>query len=304
MRRLPVRLYAAFAARPDGGNIAGVVYDDHGLTPLERQRLAADLGAPTTGFVRRLGDGAWEVGFFSPSQEMSMCGHVTVGVFCALHDDGRLPDAGPDGVARAVQRTVAGDLPVEVRTGRDGRPLVEMRQNEPVFATPDVAPAEVAARLGLAAKDVATPLGIVSTALRHLFVCLPSVAALAAIRMDNAGLLALSRRLGVDTIGVWPLHPPGSPALLRVRDLCHGMGNPEGAASGTTNGALACWLARQGLAPAPDGGGLVEVAAAQGVEMGRPSLVRSRLLVEAGDDMREVKVGGSASRVLEGDMLV
>ena len=44
------------AACDGGGNITGVVYDDVGLAVNQMRRIAADLGAPTTGFVRRKSD--------------------------------------------------------------------------------------------------------------------------------------------------------------------------------------------------------------------------------------------------------
>jgi predicted PhzF superfamily epimerase YddE/YHI9 len=52
--RVDVRLYAAFAAKEFGGNIAGIVYDEVGLSPAQMQGIATDFEAPTTGFVRRL----------------------------------------------------------------------------------------------------------------------------------------------------------------------------------------------------------------------------------------------------------
>src|SRR5512138_2040522 len=103
---LDARLYAAFAAAPSGGNVAGVVYDPVGLPAEVMQGLAADLGAPTTGFVRAVGSGGFAVRFFSRSAEMPMCGHAVVGVFAALADDGRA------GLGAHRLLTAAGELDV------------------------------------------------------------------------------------------------------------------------------------------------------------------------------------------------
>ncbi len=298
MDQLPVRLYASFAARQGGGNVAGVVYDDQGLDPTRMQFLAADLNAPTTGFVRRLDDAVFGVRFFSPTMEMDMCGHVTIGVFSALYDDGRLLGSGPGQPITAVQRTAAGDLIIAVEPDGAGKPLVTMRQNAPIYDDAHVSLEEISELLGVKRGLVLQPMGIVSTALRHLFVQLPHVVDLDSIKPDDAGLTALSHRLGVDTIGVWALHGEEERATVRVRDLCHGVGNTEEAASGTTNGALACWLTKRALLP-DHAGSTVNVVAEQGFEMGRPSIVRTRLTCDDGS-VRAVDVGGAATRLLEG----
>jgi predicted PhzF superfamily epimerase YddE/YHI9 len=132
---------------------------------------------------------------------------------------------------------------------------------------------------------------------------LPTLSDLGRLTLDNVGLVNLSRRLGVDTIGVWALHPSGASAQVRLRDLCHGVGNAEEAASGTTNGALACWLARLGLLiPTPLG--TARLDAEQGVEMGRPSRLETQLTFDADRTVTDVRVAGKASRFLDGHVSI
>jgi PhzF family phenazine biosynthesis protein len=288
------RLYAAFAAEPFGGNIAGVVYDDDSLTPELMQRLAADLGAPTTGFVRDLGGDGFGVRFFGPTAEMAMCGHVTVGVFAALADDGRVEE----GAYRQV--TASGDVSVVVERGPAGI-RVTMRQPQPRFDLFDVPPREIAPLLGVSPGDVAS-VGSAGTGLRHLFVEVDGLAPLARLRTDDHGLRDLCREVGIDTVGVYTrLDPDGGGADLRVRDLCHGIGDPEEAASGTTNGALAAHLWRRGQLAPPDAGARIVVRTEQGFEMGRPSLITTELHV-ASDRVEAVRVGGTATRRLAGQL--
>ena len=302
MSILPVRLYASFAAAPGGGNIAGVLYDDVGLSNHEMQQIAADLNAPTTGFVRELEDRVFAVRFFSPSEEMDMCGHVTVAVFSALCEDGRL---GPGRVAQGIpakQRTAAGSLAISLFQEPGRQPVVRMRQNRPSFLTVKTSREEMADLLGIESGAVIGEIGAASTALRHLFVQLPHVDALSELRPDDAGLSALCRRTGINTIGVWALNGEDCESRVRVRDFCHGVGNGEEAASGTTNGALACWLAETGHLPA-ERDGILEVNAEQGVEMGRPSRIRTAIGLRDGV-IDTVEVGGSARRLMVGDFVV
>lgn len=295
MRSLDVRIYAAFAAGPSGGNLAGVVYDSEGLATDVMQRLAAELAAPTTGFVRELGDGTFGVRFFSPVSEMPLCGHVTVGVFAAMADDGRVGE----GAFRQV--TTAGDLDVTVARAAEGL-HVTLRQPQPRFDLFDVPAGRIAPLLGFSAAE-ARSIGSAGTGLRHLFVEVDTTETLARLHADDVGLRSLCGEVGIDTVGVFTRLGPDGGAEVRVRDLCHGVGDPEEAASGTTNGALAALLWRRGRLPLPDARGRVRVRAEQGVEMGRPSLVTTELEV-SGDRIEAVRVGGGAIRRLEGRVFV
>ncbi len=290
-----VRLYAVFAATPAGGNLAGVVYDDAGLTPDQMQQVARDLGAPTTGFVRTIAADAVAVRFFSPRSEMAMCGHVAVGVFVALAEDGRLGEGAA--IARRLI-TAAGELGISVER-RSGAVQVTMRQVAPRFDLVEVEAAELAGLLGLATEDLES-VGSASTGLRHLLVEVRDLQTLGRLRPDDAGLRLLSRERGLDTVGVYAwLDPAGGVADLRVRDLCHGVGDPEEAASGTTNGALAALLWRRGALRPVQPGGVVRVRAEQGVEMGRPCLVTTELEISGGA-IAAVRVGGTATRRMAG----
>ncbi len=295
MNRLPVRLYAAFAAEPFGGNMAGIVYDEVGLSADAMQGIAADLAVPTTGFVRQAGDDSFAVRFFSSRAEMDMCGHVTVGVFAALHDDGRLAA----GDRLYTQVTPAGNIPVTVARSADSV-QVSMRQNSPRFGLVSARAEDVAGPLGIEPGDILA-LDASSTALSHLFVQLRDIAALSKIRPADAALRRLSQAHAIDTIGVWCLRRDGV-AMVRLRDLCHGVGDPEEAASGTTSGALACLLFKRGLLQTlKDGEVRIEVE--QGVEMRRPSRIVARLRYD-GETIETVEVGGTAQRRLSGDYLL
>jgi trans-2,3-dihydro-3-hydroxyanthranilate isomerase len=291
MPTLDVRLYDAFAAAPGGGNVGGVVYAPPDLDAATMKGLAAELGAPTTGFVADLGGGGFAARFFSPRAEMPMCGHVTVAIFASLFDDVRIGEGG------FRLATGSGELPIRVERV-DGRCRVAMRQPLPTYELFEVDPGVVAAVLGLSTSDVVST-GSAATGLRHLFVQVAGAEPLSRLRVADDDLRRLCQDVGIDTVGVFALGDGASiRADVRVRDLCHGVGDREEAASGTTNGALASLLWRRGLLPGDEDGRVV-VVAEQGVEMGRPSRITTRLSV-AGGAIEAVEVGGCASRRLEG----
>lgn len=292
METLPVHLYAAFAADESGGNMGGVVFEDTPLWPAARQRIAADLGAPTTGFVRQVGEDRFQTRFHSTRTEMDMCGHVTLAVFTALQQADRIQSG------NFIQETTAGDIRVDVVP--EG--TVTMHQPLPTFDAGHFTQEQFAPLLGL---DVDGLLGAssASTALRHVFVQVKDPEALAAIKPDEDGLRSLCAEKGIDTIGVWCRQSSVFGKMqVRLRDLCHGVGDPEEAASGTTNGALACDLFRsKNLRPGM--GGQAVLVTEQGFEMGRPSIVRS-VLNTSGHDITGVSVGGFAALRMKGEFVV
>jgi trans-2,3-dihydro-3-hydroxyanthranilate isomerase len=292
MTQLDVRLYAAFAAAPFGGNIGAVVYEDEPLSAEVRQSISTELAAPTTGFVAPDGNDSFQVHFHSSRREMDMCGHVVVAVCSAMFKDGRLSPREYD------LHTKAGTIPVEV--GRDG--TIWMSQPLPRYDLNEVRLEEIAPLLGLetnAILDVSSS----STALGHLFVEVPDVNALAAMCPKDEALRLLCTSNGIDTIGLWCWQGnEAGKAKVRLRDLCHGVGDPEEAASGTTNAALACHLYRSGRIKA-DFGGQLCVIGEQGFEMGRPSKVET-ILTEDDRRLTRVRVGGKAQERMHGRYLL
>ena len=304
MTRLQVALYDAFSATVFGGNVAGVVPRAEGLSDLQMQQVAAELAAPTTGFAVELPEGGFSLRFFTPAMEIDMCGHVVVGVFSCLADDGRIAfDA--EGRASLRNLTKAGEIPVTLRRGAGDRACrVMMRQNLPRFGQAAPPAAQLAPLLGIAAGMISpAPVpAVVGTALRHLFIPLVGLDAMAALKPDFAGLATLSRALGVETVAPYCLDCVEAGHDLHLRDLCPAIGNPEEAASGTTNGALACHLLAQGLI----GGtadGVTRVLGEQGMEMGRPSLILSEITQTAGA-ITAVRVGGQAVCALRGEIFL
>ena len=301
MAGLRVYLYDAFTDRPFGGNVAGVVLDASGLGPEARQRIAAELNAPTTGFVvghKATSPPILVVRYFTPRQEIDLCGHVTVALLTALAAEGRC-QAQPEGTPVRLH-TLSGELVARLYLGNGGRITVEMEQRLPDFELPPVQRRAVEEILGGATLHPSLPVEIASTGLRHLMVPFASVEGLARLNPDFRALGQLSRSLPVDTVGAFALSPQAS-GQVRLRDFCPGIGADEESASGTTSGALACYLVKHRVV-SPDQAGKVRVQVSQGVEMGRPSRIEAWLEVR-GEEIRRVCVRGQAVRALEGRLV-
>ena len=259
-------LYESFAARPFGGNVAGVVISDEGLTGSQMAGLASDIAAPTTGFVARNGvkGQVASVQYFTPTQEIAACGYVAVAVARALYDLGVFCDG-----ELITLNSPAGSLNVE-----SSGPHLTVRQERQVVPDPVSTIGDVAEVLGVRPESLKTG----ATGLRHLFV---RVAAgdMDRLELSHERLRLLGEVNGVDTIGVYAVTGAN---LVRLRDFTAPIGVLEEPASGTTVGALGLLL------------GMSTLTVEQGFEMGRPSLIRFRREADC------ALVSGTVRRVLSG----
>ncbi|MCH2438917.1 MAG: PhzF family phenazine biosynthesis isomerase [Acidimicrobiales bacterium] len=295
-----VTLYDAFSEVPGGGSVAGVVGAASGFSAERMQQIAAEVGAPATCFVTGVGSGVdsgmVDVRFFSTLTEYPMCGHGTIAVFTWLVEEGLL-ELGPQTVSWTL-RTPGGTATVDLVARPDGRTEV-MLALEPTVAEPcTVSAAEVAPLLGIGVGAILEPLAIeaASADFTHLVVRVDSLATIGEVAPDHAAVADLCRRIGADTLAVFTTETRDPEVTIRCRDFCPAVGTPEAAATGTTNRALACHLVRRGLVKV--GAGDQVVMATQGVEMGRPSVIRTEVTMVDGLPSG-LRVGGVATRTSE-----
>jgi trans-2,3-dihydro-3-hydroxyanthranilate isomerase len=299
MRTIPIELYDAFSDRVFGGNRAGVVIEPERLAEGEMRAIAAELAAPATCFVHRRGETAFEARFFTPTQELVMCGHGVVALFTALTREGRsLAAAGAAPLAVDLE-TVSGAIAVDVHASHGASPLVMMTVPDPVFSKTASDREELAAALGLELDALAArpEPAIVATSTRHLFIPVGSLADMRAMKPNFERLTALSRANDVVTVNAFTLETVHEGSTVHGRDFCPAVGTPEAAASGTTNSALGAYLVANHLVETREEA--VAIVGEQGFEMGRPSRIHTEIALRGGSIAR-IKVGGRATRSLEG----
>jgi trans-2,3-dihydro-3-hydroxyanthranilate isomerase len=292
-----------FTTTPLAGNALAVFPDARGLDARTMQALAREMNLSETTFVLPSAVATRQVRFFTPEAEIPLAGHPTIGTWWALAELGLLEGLPADGTATLTQETGRGVLAVDV-TLRDGRPArVEMTQALPEFGTTVTDVAALARALGggpgLVAERPAPE--VVSTALPQLMVPVTSRAALAALPSGGGGgeLAALLRGLGTDCAMLYaPGETPGVTAHCRM--FAPGLGVPEDPATGSAAGALGAYLVRR--AGAAVRGGTARFVFAQGIEINRPSRIEVRVTADDRGEVTAVHVGGTAVRVITGDV--
>jgi len=74
---------AAFSRNGQGGNPAGVVFNDAMPSDEEMLRVAREVGYSETAFLVKQ-DNDWRVRYFAPEMEVPFCGHATIALGAAL----------------------------------------------------------------------------------------------------------------------------------------------------------------------------------------------------------------------------
>jgi len=300
MRTFPFALYDAFSATVFGGSQAAVLTDAKTIKTAERQRIAREIGMPATAFVDDYGEDWIEVQFMSTVMELPMCGHGTICLLTHLLEAKciRLDQQSTREVELRLPQSTAA---VELSLRSDNRYQVMLDITSPRFEAPPPHTGGLLKVLGLEASALASdlPLETARGDFVHLVVPLSGLGAMRAIEPDFGGMIEFCHAYGIETIAVFCNEVENTANRIHVRDFCPAVGVSESAAAGTTNAALTSYLVQHGLVPTD--ADVVTVNAEQGLELGRPSSIQSRVnLID--HEIKRLQVGGVATRVLDGQV--
>lgn len=275
----------AFAKTHQGGNPAGVVFDADVLTDQQMHAIASIIGFSETAFVMRSSMADFKVRFFTPTDEVDLCGHATIATFFAL---AKLGFVAP---GQYTQETRAGLMNVVVA---DDLSILMDQKTPSFFEVLD--PADIAAALNLKVDDLidGLPVQIISTGIRDIMVPVKSLNILHAMQPDFDRVAEISKRLNVVGFHLFTLETLNH-GTAHCRNLAPLYGIPEESATGSSNGALASYLFQQGLVNAPQAKQLVME---QGYSMHMPSEIVVSLTT-AGNRISQVQVGGKALNLAE-----
>ncbi|HPD97788.1 MAG TPA: PhzF family phenazine biosynthesis protein [Synergistales bacterium] len=295
MVRIGIKQVDAFTKDPFGGNPAGVVTVADSLDEEQMQSIAREMNLSETAFVAPSKRADFKVRFFTPYSEVDLCGHATIGSFHALHEEGRL-DPG-----RSVfsQETKAGVLEVE-RIFVDGRPVFMMTQAKPLFEKTDASREEIAGILRVDAGELADTLPLkVSTGIWWFVAGLKRLDTVMNLKPDFAAMSSFSERHGLVGMIPFSLQALDPSFTFHMRAFAPLVGVNEDPVCGTGNGCAGAYIGQNRLVEFEKS---ADLSGEAGYEVQRPGQVLISLLRE-GESISQVKVGGSAVTILEGEMV-
>jgi trans-2,3-dihydro-3-hydroxyanthranilate isomerase len=278
-----------------GGNQLAVLPEAAGLSDGRMQQIAREFNFAESAFVLPAENGhTRRVRIFTPTAEVPFAGHPNVGTAFVLATTGEL---GPlDGPLTVTFEEKAGLVPIAIERGDDGVIRCELAAPEPLTLGAAISAETMARAVSLAPEDVLTtthPPQTASVGLRFLIAELRDRAALQRARPSVERLEALAAAGVTPDVHLYVRSADGFD--IRARMFAPLDGVPEDPATGSANAALGALLAGHDAAAS----GTFHWRIAQGVEMGRPSVldVTAR---KRGGVVIETRVGGASVLVSEG----
>jgi trans-2,3-dihydro-3-hydroxyanthranilate isomerase len=283
-----------------GGNQLAVLPNASGLSDRRMQQITREFNYSETTFVFPPEAGQTrKVRIFTPLREIPFAGHPNVGTAFVLGSIGELGKLQSSQVVTFEEK--AGIVPVRIETANGEVTSCELTAPEPLSLGQTVPIELVAAAVSLNEKDVATqahPPQLVSVGLPFIITEVNDRAALERVRVNAVGFEKVRQHLAGESVRAsiyLYCKMQGEEVDLRARMLAPLSGVPEDPATGSATCAAVGLLAHLDKNPTAS----FKFRIAQGVEMGRPSLLCAR--AEKMDGVvRSTHVGGACVLVSEG----
>ena len=267
---MDIYVASAFAKDGKGGNKAGVMVENIPETAAEKLNIARIMGYSETAFVSNSDKADFKLEYFTPAEEVPLCGHATIATFTVLSQLGKLNKT------EYTIETGAGILRIKLQSD-----MIFMEQNLPEFSE-KLSASEFEDVINAADIGKNYPIQIVSTGLRDIMLPIKDEKALSQLRPDFAAMTELSSAKNVVGVHAFALKNDSITAVCRNFAPLYDI--DEESATGTSNCALAGYLWNYGIKKD-------RYIFEQGYELGSPSEIIVDISNE-GDEITSVFVGG------------
>ena len=288
-----------FTTAKFGGNPLAVVLDARGLASAQMQVIAAEFNLAETTFVLPPQDPAntAQVRIFTPRAEMPFAGHPNVGTAFVL-------------AAQCLRQGKAAKAPIlfEEKAGLVRLDLIEeggavvgakLKPPQPLQRGAAIAPDLIANACSLDAADIETaghPPCVASCGTPFIFAALKTRAALAKAQ-PRRDVFASHIKADVATGILLYVKDQSGGADIQARMFAPLFGVPEDPATGSANVVLVGLLASQ----RPERDLMLALRIAQGVDMGRPSLLEATAEKRNGE-ISALSIGGRCVPMMRGTL--
>jgi len=230
---MKIKAYVAQAFSKDntGGNPAGVVLFNDALTEQQKRAIAKKLGYAETAFVTKSNDTDFEIGYFTPSEEVQICGHATIASFVVL---------------KYCNLITKSELTIKTKMGILNTTLQDnnifMEQCRPQFYE-ILSANDLNSCFDIEVADKKLPIEIGSTGLRDIMLPIKNLAILNKMQPNFNTIKNISRKLNV--VGIHAFSFDGERIVCRNFAPLYDV--PEESATGTSNCVLASYLCKNNI---------------------------------------------------------
>ena len=270
----------AFSFEIFKGNQAGVVIlEEKENYPTETlmKNIEAELKHSETAFVKKVDNKKFKIRYFTPIEEVELCGHATISVFSALREL-KLITTG-----KYIAETLAGNL--EIIVDKD---FIWMDMSSPkieyLFNLDEIKEIYSAFNLGTVQAPKNLIPKIVNTGLSDIIIPIEDKNILDSFVMNKEKVIELSKKYKVVGTHLFTLDNDKKVTAF-CRNIAPLVGIDEECATGTSNGALTHYLKDYNIISNKDINTFI-----QGETMGRSSTILSRYK----EDGMTIQVGGNA----------
>lgn len=283
-----------FTREPFTGNRAGVVLNADGLTEAQMLAVAREMNLSETAFVfRSTTRGVVPVRFFTPTQEVPVCGHATL----AAH---YLRSAERGEISGTVMQESPGARWSIRWERRNGGRSVFMKQGPVQFGEEleGETRRDLLSALGVVDEALLPnePVQVVSTGHAKVVVPIRSPEVLAAMDPDFPALRTLSEKTGVGGYFLFARDDSERDTFTACRVFAPAIGVDEDPVNGSGHGPLAAYL----LEHVDSMAAIVRSGfwSRMGGHLGRPG----RVWVQAAENGKTVEVGGEVTPVFSSEV--
>jgi len=270
----------AFSSKIFKGNQAGVVIlerNEEYPTEILMRNISAELKHSETAFVKKIDDKNFKIRYFTPTEEVELCGHATISVFSVLRELKLISND------KYIAQTLAGNL--EIIVDKD---FIYMDMASPkieyIFNLNEIKEIYSAFNLNTTQAPKNLVPKIVNTGLSDIIIPIKNKNILDSFIMNKEKVIELSKKYKVVGAHLFVLDK-NKKVTAFCRNIAPLVGIDEECATGTSNGALTHYLENYGIISTKDINTFI-----QGESMGRTSTIISKYK----EDGKTIQIGGDA----------
>ena len=298
MRKLRYHIVDVFTDKAFGGNPLAVFTNGRGIEPTVMQSIARELNLSETTYVLppENPENDYHVRIFTPAAELPAAGHPTIGTSFVLAREHMIELGAAESNIRLEEGV--GTIPVKITFKEGEADLIWMQQPLPTFGPRFEDSGLIAEMLSIAPDQIETrwPIEVVSCGVPFLYVPVKDLAAIRSIRFRLDVCERALRDFGTTEVFVFTTATELEGSSVHSRMFAPMLGVWEDPATGIASGPLGSYLVRYEVLPLQE---KAEFTSEQGIELGRPSIIKIIIDNEAGEISR-VRVGGQCRFMGEG----
>ena len=270
----------AFSSKIFKGNQAGVVILDEKENYPDKilmKNIAAELKHSETAFVKKIDDKKFKIRYFTPAEEVELCGHATISVFSTLRELKLIT------IGKYIVKTLAGNLEIII-----DKNFIWMDMSSPkieyIFNSEEIKEIYSAFNLDISQAPKNLIPKIVNTGLSDIIIPIENKEVLDNFIINKEKVIELSKKYKVVGTHLFTLDK-NKKVTAFCRNIAPLVGIDEECATGTSNAALTHYLKDYNIISTKDINTFI-----QGEAMGRASTILSKYK----EDEKTIQIGGNA----------